>query len=207
SLARLVEENGSVVGGDNAAARPVSDMFRNHDLTLIGLDARKLRQQIAREGIRRDDEAPGDDRASLGDDVMLVLAKRVDTPHSGAGIESDPIAQRAAQLPAHVFERVVGAVARDETAEKVGLYAELFGNLSARPNRDSLSMLRGERDLVADPLLLARVGGDVQPAFRGKIAGNSFPQYGVLEQIAVAQRQAEHQRGLPLAERLQNLDR
>ena len=90
--AGLIEEDRPTVGGDDAAARPIRDVFRDDDLALIRLDGRELRQQVAREGIGRDDDAAPDDGSAIGDNSMPIRLLRDDAAHLGPRLERDSVA-------------------------------------------------------------------------------------------------------------------
>jgi hypothetical protein len=99
--ARLVEVHGPVLGGDDAAARPVGDVLGEHHLALERNDP-KLREQLAREGVRRHDDAPGDDAALRSRHRVAVGRFRYELQNREPRVELDPAAQRAVEQPAGV---------------------------------------------------------------------------------------------------------
>ncbi len=68
-------------------------------------------------------------------------------------------------------------------------------------------MLGGQRDLLADRLLLGLGVGEVEPALGREVTVDRVRQHDVLQALAVAQREAEDDRRLPLGLGAEHLPR
>src|SRR5215470_14888997 len=166
ALPRLLEKHRSNIGCDDPPAGPIRHMLRHQHLTLIWLDRRQCRQQVTRKCISGDNHPSGNNGPAIRHDVVLVRVNRAQATNLGSRIKRNAIAQRSTELAADILERMIGSIPRDEAAEETGVYPKFFGDFAARPDRDTLSVLSGERDLVAEPLFLPLVGGDLQPTAR-----------------------------------------
>jgi hypothetical protein len=67
-------------------------MLRDKDLTLIRLDGREFRQQLARKGVRCNDDTTCRNCSAVGDDLVLVRMSGDNVKYLGPRVESDAVA-------------------------------------------------------------------------------------------------------------------
>jgi hypothetical protein len=65
ALARLIKEDGPMLGRNDSAAHPVRRAFGDHHLTLTGMNFFEFRKDLAREGVCGDDDSARPDRTFL----------------------------------------------------------------------------------------------------------------------------------------------
>src|SRR5262249_23656021 len=150
-----------------------------------------LRQQSTGEGVGCDNHTPSLEPAAVcfdAEDTGTSAGQRRDAT---VRIEFDPGAERTLEQAAHVLERVIGAVAWNETREIGCVEPELRADPPARPELDALAVLGGEGDLVAERLFLSLCMRQIQPPARTEVARNALLLNDRLEAVPVPQRHAK----------------